>query len=100
MRLFESCPSPYTVLTSILTALYKLLLCRNGPCMMPVSDMLVAYADAEPIGDERNSDGKSLHNPPAARLSPAYDAFPAPIRSDRNGFDFHGAIFSSTSYPG
>ncbi|KAF8723383.1 hypothetical protein AX14_009364 [Amanita brunnescens Koide BX004] len=56
---------------------------------MPFPDLLAAYANAEPLTDERNPDGKSLRNPPADRLSPCYHTFPAPIRSDRNGFDFH-----------
>ena len=72
--------------------------------MMPFPNLLAAYANAEPLGDERNPDGKSLRNPPAVRASPAYDTFPAPVRSitDGNGFDFHGAIseFSSTSRSG
>ena len=63
---------------------------------MPFPNLLAAFANAEPLGDERNPDGKSLHNPAAARLSPCYDTFPAPIRSDRNGFDFHGAILVHT----
>lgn len=53
-------------------------------------DVLAGYANAEPLGDERNPDGKSLLNPPRVTLSPAYNTFPAPIRNDGNGFDFHG----------
>ena len=69
---------------------------------MPLPDLLASYANAEPLGDERNPDGKSLRNPPAASLSPCYDTFPAPIRpvADGNGFDFHSAISSSTGRSG
>jgi len=52
-------------------------------------DVLAGYENAAPLGDERNPDGKSLYNPPTDSLSPAYHTFPAPIRSDKNGFDFH-----------
>jgi hypothetical protein len=65
---------------------------RRMCIIMPFPDLLAAYANAEPLTDDRNPDGKSLRNPPADRLSPCYHTFPAPIRSDRNGFDFHGAI--------
>ncbi|KAF8723384.1 hypothetical protein AX14_009365 [Amanita brunnescens Koide BX004] len=58
---------------------------------MPFPDLLAAFANARPLGSERNPDGKSLRNPPAPHLSSCYDTFPAPIRpaTDGNGFDFH-----------
>ncbi|KAF8635051.1 hypothetical protein AX15_000587 [Amanita polypyramis BW_CC] len=43
------------------------------------------------LPDVLNPDGKSLYNPPADRLSSAYDRFPPPISPSaaKNGFDFH-----------
>jgi aromatic ring-cleaving dioxygenase len=56
----------------------------------------IAELGSEPLPplsseEERNPDGKSLINPPRAdgALSAAYDAFPKPIDSSNNGFDFH-----------
>ena len=49
---------------------------------------LVGYENAEPLPTALNADGKSLQNVPGP-LSPAYDEFPAPIRTNGNGFDFH-----------
>ena len=69
---------------------------RRRYIMSNFPDVLAGYENAAPLGDERNPDGKSLYNPPKASLSPAYDTFPAPIRSDGNGFDFHGGC---VSYP-
>ncbi|KAH8116303.1 DOPA-like domain-containing protein, partial [Phellopilus nigrolimitatus] len=43
---------------------------------------------AAPLPDTINADGKSLYNPPGP-TSAAYDAFPLPIDSSNNGFDFH-----------
>ena len=60
----------------------------------PYADLLSAYKDAEPLPETFNADGKSLYNPPGP-LSPAYETFSAPIKSENNGFDFHGVFFSS-----
>ncbi|KAF8892283.1 DOPA-like domain-containing protein [Infundibulicybe gibba] len=50
---------------------------------------LLGYENAEPLPDTLNPDGKSFYNPPAPAQSSAYETFPAPIKSENNGFDFH-----------
>lgn len=62
----------------------------NTKQTVPYADLLGSYANAEPLPDTINPDGKSLYNPPGP-LSPTYDTFPHPIDSSNNGFDFHGA---------
>ncbi|KAI9733344.1 MAG: hypothetical protein M1834_003428 [Cirrosporium novae-zelandiae] len=47
-----------------------------------------------PLPNERNDDGKSYYNPPAARKSTAYEEFQHPIsNSSRGGFDAHIYFF-------
>ncbi|KAK7911558.1 dopa -dioxygenase [Apiospora marii] len=51
---------------------------------------LSGYADAPPLPDERNEDGKSYKNPPRGGLSEAYDRFVEPLDNGRRGgFDVH-----------
>lgn len=54
---------------------------------------LVGYENSEPLPTTINADGKSLYNPPGP-LSAAYETFPDPIVSTRNGFDFHSTCIA------
>ncbi len=46
---------------------------------------LAGYEDQQPLGDERNEDGKSLKNPDTGVLSPAYSEFIDPLDRSRRG---------------
>ncbi|KAK8152223.1 DOPA-like domain-containing protein [Phyllosticta citrichinensis] len=60
------------------------------PSLYTYPDPLEGYEGLAPLPDERNADGKSYVNPPAAALSSAYDAFTEPITNGpRGGFDVH-----------
>ncbi|KAM0545758.1 hypothetical protein ACHAPJ_011182 [Fusarium lateritium] len=51
---------------------------------------LTGYEDAPPLPEEKAEDGKSYVNPPAEKLSEAYDQFTDPLdRGRRGGFDIH-----------
>ncbi|KAF4981839.1 hypothetical protein FZEAL_2418 [Fusarium zealandicum] len=51
---------------------------------------LSGYEDAPPLPDEKAEDGKSYVNPPAEKLSEAYDKFIPPLDQGRQGgFDLH-----------
>lgn len=61
---------------------------------------LPSYIDASiPLSSERNAD-RSMVNPKQDTLSPAYQTFPAPIRSPDKGnaFDFHIYYFQEDEY--
>jgi hypothetical protein len=55
---------------------------------------LLGYENAEPLSSAFSADGKSLQNPNAP-LSKVYEAFPEPIKSENNGFDFHSMLYRS-----
>ncbi|KAK8206105.1 DOPA-like domain-containing protein, partial [Phyllosticta capitalensis] len=60
------------------------------PALYTYPDPLEGFEGLPPLPDERNADGKSYVNPPAASLSPAYERFTAPIDNGvRGGFDVH-----------
>ncbi|KAK8078825.1 DOPA-like domain-containing protein [Apiospora phragmitis] len=46
---------------------------------------LAGYANAPPLPDERNEDGKSYKNPPREGRSEAYDRFVEPLDNGRRG---------------
>ncbi|KAK7993760.1 hypothetical protein PG989_007141 [Apiospora arundinis] len=51
---------------------------------------LTGYADAAPLPNERDEDGKSYKNPPREGRSEAYDRFVEPLDNGRRGgFDVH-----------
>ncbi|KAL1988710.1 hypothetical protein VTN96DRAFT_8410 [Rasamsonia emersonii] len=51
---------------------------------------LAGYEGLEPLGEEKNEDGKSLKNPQHGIRSKAYDEFPDPLtKGRRGGFDVH-----------
>ncbi|KAF4998975.1 hypothetical protein FGRMN_2774 [Fusarium graminum] len=51
---------------------------------------LTGYENAPPLSDEIAEDGKSYVNPPAEKLSEAYEQFIEPLdRSQRGAFDVH-----------
>ena len=54
----------------------------------PYPSPLAGYENAPPLPTGFNEDGKSLVNTPGPK-SKAYDEFLAPIRPEKNGFDFH-----------
>ncbi|OAA38792.1 DOPA-like domain protein [Metarhizium rileyi] len=59
---------------------------------------LAGLEDAPPLPTETNEDGKSLVNPSRDSLSPAYDTFTLPLRTDRRGgFDIHIYYFQHNS---
>jgi len=60
----------------------------SGPWKSP----LQGFENADPLPTELNPDGKSLFNPPGTTKSAAYDHFPPPIDSSKNGFDFHSEL--------
>src|SRR6201999_2616761 len=55
---------------------------------MPYPSLLTNNKNSSPLPTDFNEDGKSLRNFPGPK-SEAYDQFIAPIRADKNGFDFH-----------
>lgn len=57
---------------------------------MVYTSPLAGYENAPPLPDERAADGKSYVNPPAEKLSEAYEQFIDPLdRTRRGGFDVH-----------
>ncbi|KAH7131044.1 DOPA-like domain-containing protein [Dactylonectria macrodidyma] len=51
---------------------------------------LAGYEDAPPLPNEKAEDGKSFINPPAEKLSEAYEKFIDPLdRGRQGGFDVH-----------
>ncbi|SPJ72646.1 uncharacterized protein FTOL_02375 [Fusarium torulosum] len=51
---------------------------------------LTGYENAPPLPDEKAADGKSYVNPPAEKLSDAYEKFIDPLdQSERGAFDVH-----------
>ncbi|KAL1901911.1 hypothetical protein Sste5346_001616 [Sporothrix stenoceras] len=66
-----------------------------NPPLSSYPSPLTGYEGKAPLGDEKNEDGKSLKNEPAA-LSGAYDAFVDPLdRGRRGGFDVHIYYFQA-----
>ncbi|KAI5194605.1 hypothetical protein E4T42_08943 [Aureobasidium subglaciale] len=62
----------------------------SDPSIYTYPSPLEGYQNLPPLSDEKNADGKSYVNPPAEKLSPAYDSFTSPITNDeRGGFDVH-----------
>ncbi|KAI5461950.1 DOPA-like domain-containing protein [Mariannaea sp. PMI_226] len=51
---------------------------------------LSGYENAPPLSEDRAADGKSFANPPAEKLSDAYENFIDPLdKGKRGGFDVH-----------
>ncbi|CAD0083212.1 unnamed protein product, partial [Aureobasidium vineae] len=62
----------------------------SDPSIYTYPSPLEGYGNLPPLSDEKNADGKSYVNPPAANPSPAYESFVSPITNDeRGGFDVH-----------
>ncbi|KAH0020888.1 hypothetical protein KCU78_g6310, partial [Aureobasidium melanogenum] len=60
------------------------------PSIYTYPSPLEGFKNLLPLPDEKNADGKSYVNPPAAKPSPAYESFVSPITNDeRGGFDVH-----------
>ncbi|KAJ9621614.1 hypothetical protein H2203_007102 [Taxawa tesnikishii (nom. ined.)] len=60
------------------------------PSLYSYPSPLEGIDTSKPLPDEKAADGKSYINPPAERLSPAYESFTAPITNGRRGgFDVH-----------
>ncbi|KAH0404002.1 hypothetical protein E4T50_13224 [Aureobasidium sp. EXF-12298] len=60
------------------------------PSIYTYPSPLEGFENLSPLPDEKNADGKSYVNPPAAKPSPAYESFVSPITNgERGGFDVH-----------
>jgi len=56
-----------------------------NPSVSSYPSPLAGYEGAEPLGEERNEDGKSLKNTRTDTKSKAYDEFVAPLDNGRRG---------------
>ena len=56
-----------------------------NPAIGSYPSPLAGYDKAEPLGEERNEDGKSLKNTQTGVKSKAYDEFVAPLDNGRRG---------------
>lgn len=57
----------------------------SRPVKYNYTSPLAGYENAPPLSEEKNTDGKSLVNPPRDGLSGSYERFPVPLDNGRRG---------------